>query len=385
MRHVPGPPSKLPGVGTTIFTVMSGLAAEHGAINLSQGFPDFSPPARLIELVAAHMRAGLNQYAPMAGLPALRAAIADKVLDLYGRRVDAGSEVTVTPGATEALFCAVQAVVHRGEEVILFEPAYDSYEPAVQLAGGVAVRVPLRRPRFDVDWDRVRDALTPRTRLIIVNTPHNPSGAVFARADLEALAGLLRGTRVLVLGDEVYEHMVFGGAAHHSVLTHEELAARGMVVSSFGKTYHATGWKVGYCIAPVGLTQEFRKIHQFVQFSVATPMQAALADFLVEAPEHHRQLAGFYQTKRDYFCRLLEQTRFRCTPSPGTYFQLADYSALSDLPDVEFARHLTIRYGVAAIPVSAFSSGARVERLVRFCFAKDDVTLDAAGERLKQA
>ncbi len=385
MRHVPGLSSKLPGVGTTIFTVMSGLAAEHGAINLSQGFPDFSPPARLIELVAEHMRAGLNQYAPMAGLPALRAAIADKVLDLYRRRVDAGSEVTVTPGATEALFCAVQAVVHRGDEVILFEPAYDSYEPAVQLAGGIAVRVPLRRPRFDVDWDRVRDALTPRTRLIIVNTPHNPSGAVFARADLEALAGLLRGTRVFVLGDEVYEHMVFAGAAHHSVLTHEELVARGMVVSSFGKTYHATGWKVGYCIAPVGLTQEFRKIHQFVQFSVATPMQAALADFLVEAPEHHRQLAGFYEAKRDYFCRLLEQTRFRYTPSAGTYFQLADYSALSDLPDVEFARQLTIRHGVAAIPVSAFSSGAPMERLVRFCFAKDDATLDAAGERLKQA
>jgi methionine transaminase len=382
MRHVP---SKLPGVGTTIFTVMSRLAAEHGAINLSQGFPDFSPPARLMELVAAHMRAGLNQYAPMAGLPALRSAIAEQVLRIQGRRVCADSEVTVTAGGTEALFCAVQAVVHRDDEVILLDPAYDSYEPAVRLAGGVAVHVPLSRPRFDMDWDRVRGALTPRTRLIVVNTPHNPSGAVFARADLDALAGLLRGTRVLVLSDEVYEHMVFDGLAHHGILTHEELAARGMVVSSFGKTYHATGWKVGYCIAPAPLTAELRKIHQFVQFAVATPLQAAFADFMVEAPREALDLAAFYERKRDHFCHLLAQTRFRCTPSSGTYFQLADYSALSDLPDVEFARRLTLDHGVAAIPVSVFSTPAPVERVVRFCFAKDEATLDAAGVRLARA
>jgi methionine aminotransferase len=377
--------SKLPGVGTTIFTVMSRLAAEHGAINLSQGFPDFSPPARLIELVASHMRAGLNQYAPMAGLPALRSAIVEQVLRVQGRRVCAESEVTVTAGGTEALFCAVQAVVHRDDEVILFDPAYDSYEPAVRLAGGVAVRVPLSRPRFDVDWDRVREAFTPRTRLIIVNTPHNPSGAVFARSDLDTLAALLRGTGALVLSDEVYEHMVFDGLPHHGILTHEELAARGMVVSSFGKTYHATGWKVGYCVAPARLTTELRKVHQFVQFAVATPLQAALADFMVEEPGHRRELAVFYERKRDHFCRLLAGTRFRCAPSPGTYFQLADYSALSDLPDVEFARRLTIDHGVAVIPVSVFSTPAPAERLVRFCFAKDEATLDAAGARLSQA
>jgi methionine aminotransferase len=381
MRHVT---SKLPQVGTTIFTVMSQLAAEHGAINLSQGFPDFSPPPRLIELVAAHMRAGLNQYAPMAGLPALREAIARQAMDIHGRRVSPETEVTVTAGGTEALFCAVQALVHRGDEVILLDPAYDSYEPAVRLAGGVAVRVPLARPRFDVDWDRVRGATGPKTRLIVVNTPHNPSGAMFDRADLEALAGILERTGAFVLADEVYEHMVFDGRAHYGILSHEALAGRGMVVSSFGKTYHATGWKVGCCIAPAQLTTELRKVHQFVQFAVATPLQAALADYMAEAPGHRRELAVFYQRKRDHFCRLLAGTRFRCTPSAGTYFQLADYSAISELPDVEFVRSLTIEHGVAAIPISVFSSPAPAERLVRFCFAKDEATLDAAGARLQR-
>ncbi len=355
MRDVP---SKLPDVGTTIFTVMSRLAADHGAINLSQGFPDFSPPPRLVDLVAAHMRAGRNQYAPMAGLPALREIIARQAMEIHGRSVNPETEVTVTAGGTEALFCAVQAVVHRGDEVILLDPAYDSYAPSVALAGGVAVRVPLARPRFDVDWNRVRDAIGPATRLIIVNTPHNPSGSVFERSDLEALADLVEGTDILVLADEVYEHMVFDGRTHHGMLSHEALAGRGMVVSSFGKTYHATGWKVGCCIAPARLTEELRKVHQFVQFSVATPLQAALADYMSEAPQHGRELGEFYQRKRDHFCGLLAGTRFRCTPSAGTYFQLADYSALSDEPDVEFARHLTIEHGVAAIPVSVFSSPA---------------------------
>ena len=381
MRNVP---TKLPDVGTTIFTVMSRLAAEHGAINLSQGFPDFSPPPRLVELVASHMRAGLNQYAPMPGLPALREAIARLVSELYGRRVTPETEITITAGGTEALFCAVQAVVHQGDEVVLLDPAYDSYEPAVRLAGGEAVRVPLRRPGFDVDWERVRAAFGPRTRLVIVNTPHNPSGAVFTRADLEALADVLDGTDALVLADEVYEHMVFDGRAHQSLLTHDGLAARAMVVSSFGKTYHATGWKVGTCIAPPALTTELRKVHQFAQFSVATPFQAALADFMAESPGHARSLAAFYQRKRDHFCGLLARTRFRAAPSAGTYFQLADYSALSDEPDVEFARRLTIEHGVAAIPVSVFSSPAPIERLVRFCFAKDEATLEAAGERLQR-
>ena len=376
------PPSKLPRVGTTIFTVMSRLAQECGAINLSQGFPDFDPPARLVELVAARMRSGVNQYAPMAGWPALLEAIAAKVRDLYGRDVDAPSSVTVTSGATEALFCAVHAVVRSGDEVIVLEPAYDSYEPAIELAGGRAVRVPLLRPGFRVDWDRVRDALTPRTRLIIVNSPHNPTGAVFAASDLDALDDLLRGNDVLVLSDEVYEHIVFDGRPHHSLLSRPGLAERSFVVSSFGKTYHCTGWKVGYCVAPPALTTEFRKVHQFVQFAVASPMQAALAEFLVECPGHARELGAFYQRKRDRFRQLLAATPLRALDAAGTYFQLVDYAAVSELPDVEFARWLTREIGVAAIPVSVFSATATPERVVRFCYAKGDATLDAAGERL---
>jgi methionine aminotransferase len=376
--------SKLPQVGTTIFTVMSRLAAECGAINLSQGFPDFDPPQRLVELVTQKMHAGVNQYAPMAGWPPLLEAIGAKVRDLYGRSVDAAAEVTVTSGATEALFCAVHAVVRPGDEVILLEPAYDSYGPAVELAGGRPVRVPLLRPGFGVDWQRVRDAFSPRTRLLIVNSPHNPTGAVFTPADLDALADVLDGSAALVLSDEVYEHIVFDGRTHASLLTRPGLAARSFVVSSFGKTLHCTGWKVGYCVAPPALTAEFRKVHQFVQFAVASPLQAALAEFLVERPEHARDLGAFYQRKRDRFLALLAGTPLRATPSAGTYFQLADYSAASDLPDVEFARWMTRELGVATIPVSVFSSGSTGERIVRFCFAKNDPTLDAAGERLSR-
>jgi len=376
------PESKLPRVGTTIFTVMSRLAGECGAINLSQGYPDFDPPPRLVDLVVEAMRSGVNQYAPMAGAPELLEAIASKVQGLYGRRVEAVSEVTVTPGATEALFCAIQAVVRPGEEVVLLEPAYDSYEPAVELAGGRAVRVPLLRPGFGVDWDRVRDALSPRTRLVVVNSPHNPTGAVFDERDLDALEDVLRDTDALVVSDEVYEHMVFDGRAHASLHCRPALAARSLVVSSFGKTYHCTGWKVGYCVAPPPLTAEFRKVHQFVQFAVAAPMQAGLARFMAEQPGHAAALGGFYQRKRDRLCALLGRTPLRFTPSAGTYFQLADYSGVSDLPDLEFARWMTRELGVATIPVSVFSVGAAGERLVRFCFAKIDSTLDAAGERL---
>jgi methionine aminotransferase len=376
------PPSKLPRVGTTIFTVMSRLAQECGAINLSQGFPDFEPPQRLVDLVAEKMRGGVNQYAPMAGWPALLEAIGDKVHDLYGCAIDAQTCVTVTAGATEALFCAVHAVVRPGDEVVILEPAYDSYEPAIELAGGRTIRVPMRRPGFGVDWDRVREALTPRTRLLIVNSPHNPTGAVFGAADLDALAEVLRGGDVLVLSDEVYEHIVFDGRAHHGLLTRPELAERSFVVSSFGKTYHCTGWKVGYCVAPPALTAEFRKVHQFVQFAVAAPMQAAFAEFLREAPAHAAGLGAFYQAKRDHFRRLLAATPLRLLPSAGTYFQLADYGAVSALPDVEFARWLTREIGVAAIPTSVFSTTPQPERLVRFCFAKNDATLDLAGERL---
>jgi methionine transaminase len=378
------PESKLPQVGTTIFTVMSRLASECGAINLSQGFPDFDPPARLVDLVAEKMREGVNQYAPMAGWPALLEAIAAKAQALYGRVLDPPAEVTVTSGATEALFCAIHAVVRPGDEVILLEPAYDSYEPAVELAGGRPVRVPLLRPDFRVDWQRVREAMSPRTRLLVVNSPHNPTGAVFAASDLDALADVLAGSAALVLSDEVYEHILFDGRMHASLLTRPELAARSFVVSSFGKTFHCTGWKVGYCVAPTTLTAEFRKVHQFVQFAVAAPMQAALAGFLVECPGHARELGAFYQRKRDRFCRLLDGTPLRAVPAAGTYFQLADYSAASDLPDVEFARWMTRELGVATIPVSVFSAGPVHERLVRFCFAKSDPTLDAAGERLSR-
>jgi methionine aminotransferase len=376
------PPSKLPRVGTTIFTVMSRLAQECGAINLSQGFPDFDPPRRLVELVTEHMRRGVNQYAPMAGWPALLDAIAGKVQDLYACSVDPAASVTVTSGATEALFCAIHAVVRPGDEVLLLEPAYDSYEPAVELAGGRAVRVPLRRPDFRVDWDRVRNAVTPRTRLIIVNSPHNPTGTILAASDLDALEDVVRDTGALLLSDEVYEHIVFDGRAHQSLLTRPALADRSFVVSSFGKTYHCTGWKVGYCVAPPGLTTEFRKVHQFVQFAVAAPMQAALAHFLVECPGHAIELSAFYQAKRDRFLGLLAGTPLRPIATTGTYFQLADYSAVSQQPDVDFVRSLTRDTGVAAIPVSVFSSAGPPERLVRFCFAKNDATLDAAGERL---
>jgi methionine aminotransferase len=392
MRRMPAPfESKLPRVGTTIFTVMSRLAAEHGAINLAQGFPDFEPAARLVELVERHMRItgrGAHQYAPMAGLPKLREQVAAKVAACYGRAIDPESEVTVTSGGTEALFCAIQALVRPGDEVVLLDPSYDSYEPSVDLAGGRVVRLPLLRPAYSIDWQRLREALVrPRVRLLIVNFPHNPSGAVLDADDLPRLAEALRGGDAWVLADEVYEHMVYDGRPHHSLLTHEELAGRSLVVSSFGKTYHATGWKVGYCVAPAALTGELRKVHQFVQFAVATPLQAALADYMAECPGHACALPAFYQAKRDRFAALLAGTRLRFAPSPGTYFQLADYSAVSDRPDVEFARELTVRHGVAAIPVSVFSApppaGSPPERVVRFCFAKQEATLDAAAAKLR--
>jgi methionine transaminase len=375
--------SKLPNVGTTIFTVMSKLAADCGAINLSQGFPDFDAPERLRALVTEHLNAGRNQYAPMAGVVQLREEIARKLERLYAQRADAEHDITVTAGGTEALFCAIHAVVRAGDEVIALEPAYDSYEPSVTLAGGRVVRVPLSRPGFGVDWQRVADAVTGRTRMIIVNTPHNPSGAAWDAADLEQCAALIARHGLYLLSDEVYEHILFDGRRHMSMLCHATLAARSFVVSSFGKTYHSTGWKVGYCVAPRELTREFRKVHQFVQFSVMTPVQYALADFLRECPEFYLELPAFYQARRDRFAALLGSTRLRFQPSAGTYFQLADYAHLSDLPDVEYTQHLTRNLGVAAIPVSVFCAAPPPgERLIRFCFAKDDATLVAAAERL---
>jgi methionine aminotransferase len=389
VRMPPSIDSKLPRVGTTIFTVMSRLAAEHGAINLSQGFPDFEPPPRLLDLANEHLHRGgaaANQYAPMTGLPRLREAIAAKVAGYYGAQVDPEAAITVTAGGTEALFCAIHALVRQGDEVVLLDPAYDSYAPAVELAGGRTVRVSLQRPGFGIDWQRLRDVLqSPRVRLLILNFPHNPSGATLSTADLDQLAALLRGTAAFVLSDEVYEHMLFDGRTHHSVLTHPELADRSLIVSSFGKTYHATGWKVGYCVAPAALMDEFRKVHQFVQFVVATPLQAAIADFMFECPGHVLELPGFYQRKRDHFAGLLAGTRFRFEPTHSTYFQLVDYSAVSDLPDTEFARLLTTRHGVAAIPISVFYDDplSIKDRIVRFCFAKHEATLEAAAAKLR--
>lgn len=374
--------SRLPTAGTTIFTVMTKLAEEHGAINLGQGFPEFQPPARLRELVDHYMRAGRNQYAPMTGARSLREAISAKTQAVYGARVEPENEVTVTSGATEAIFCAIQAVVHRGDDVIVLDPCYDSYEPSITLAGGRTVHVPLRAPDFAIDWQRLADSLNPRTRLIIINSPHNPTGALVSSADLTRLAEFLRPTECLVLSDEVYEHIVFD-AAHVSLLTNAELAARSFVISSFGKTYHATGWKVGYCMAPKALTDEFRRVHQYVMFATTTPMQLALADYLVEAPEHYLGLPAFYREKRDYFATELRESRFELLPVRGTYFQLAAYGAISDENDVEFARRLTVEHGVASIPVSVFCERAPRERLIRFCFARERETLAAAAAKLR--
>jgi methionine aminotransferase len=375
--------SKLPKVGTTIFTVMSQLAAQHRAVNLGQGFPDFEGPAALHEALARHTREGRNQYAPMTGVPALREAIARKTEELYDRKLDAETEVTVTSGATEALFAAIHAVVRSGDEVIVLDPCYDSYEPAIELAGGHAVHVPLAAPSFAVDWQRVKDAISPRTRMIMLNSPHNPTGAMLTRADLDELADLIRDTDILVLSDEVYEHIVFDGRAHESMLGHAELAERSFVVSSFGKTYHITGWKVGYCVAPATLSAEFRKVHQYLTFCTFNAAQWALADYLEADPAHYLELPRFYQARRDHFVRALASSRFRLLPVAGAYFQLADYSAISTEDDVHFARRLTVEHGVAAIPVSAFyESPPTGQRLVRFCFAKQESTLDAAAERL---
>ena len=374
--------SKLPAVGTTIFTVMSRLASEHGAVNLGQGFPDFDPPEALRAALARHVAAGKNQYAPMAGVPVLRERIAQDLERFYGRRVDPETELTVTSGATEAIFDVIAAVVRPGDEVIVLDPAYDSYEPSVLLQGGRARHVPLLWPSFGVDWQRVADAITERTRLLIVNFPHNPSGAVLAREDLATLAEILRDTRVLVLSDEVYEHIVFDGREHQSVLRNAELYARSFVVSSFGKSYHATGWKVGWAAAPPLLTNELRKVHQFVTFSTATAEQHALADVLAENPAHLDELPAFYQQKRDRFRELVKDVPFELLPVAGAYFQLADYSALSREDDLAFCRRLTTEVGVAAIPLSPFYAEPRTARVVRFCFCKRDETLDAAAERL---
>lgn len=379
------PASKLPKVGTTIFTVMSQLAAGHDAVNLGQGFPDFPPPARLLDGLDRAMRAGHNQYAPMSGIPALRQAIADKTERCYGYRPDADADITVTSGASEAILDAVAAVVHAGDEVVVLDPCYDCYEPAIELAGGVAVHVPLDPETFAPDWELVRAAITPRTRMLMVNTPHNPSGALLDASDMEAIASLLRGNDIVLLSDEVYEHIVFDGRRHESALRYPELRERAFVVSSFGKTYHCTGWKVGYCVAPPALSAEFRKVHQYNTFCTFTPAQHAFAEMIAGDPAHYEELGAFYQAKRDRFREQLLGTKLRPLPVPGGYFQLVDYSAVSDLDDLAFCRWLTVEHGVATIPLSPFyATPPAGQRLARLCFAKSEATLDAAIERLRK-
>ena len=373
--------SKLPHVGTTIFTVMSKLAQECGAINLSQGFPDFPIDGKLIDLVEQAMRAGHNQYAPMPGLPALREAITDKVERLYGFRYDPDTEVTVTAGGTQAIFTAIGAVVHPGEEVIIVDPAYDCYAPAVELFGGRPVHVRLGRD-MKFDADAVKAAITPRTRMLMINTPHNPAGTILGDADMKRIAELLRGTDIILLSDEVYEHLVFDGEPHASAINYPELRERAFVVFSFGKVFHATGWKMGYVLAPKELMAEFRKVHQFNVFSANTPIQHALAVYMQE-PSNYENVAAFYQAKRDRFAKGMARSRFKILPCQGSYFQTADYSAISDEGDLAFAQRLTREHGVATIPLSPFYKDPPADlRLLRFCFAKQDATLDAAIEKL---
>lgn len=374
--------SKLPAVGTTIFSVMSQLAAEHKAVNLGQGFPDFEPPQALRDAVTRAMADGRNQYAPGIGVASLREEIARKTQRLYGHAVNPDTEITVTSGATEAIFAAIAALVRQGEEVIVFDPAYDCYVPAIELQGARALHIALTQPDFSIDWQRVRDAITPRTRMILINSPNNPSGAVLSAGDLDALAELVRDTDIVVLSDEVYEHIVYDGAAHQSVLRHPELAARSVVVSSFGKTYHCTGWKVGYAVAPAALSAEFRKVHQYVTFCTFHPAQVAFAEFMASTPEHYLELPAFYQARRDRFRALLAPSRFKLLDVPGGYFQLVDYAAIRDEDDLAFCQWLVREGGVAAIPLTPFCATPPATRIVRLCFAKSDATMEAAAERL---
>ncbi|MDA8503507.1 pyridoxal phosphate-dependent aminotransferase [Citrobacter sp. Awk 2] len=376
------PQSKLPNLGTTIFTQMSALAQQHQAINLSQGFPDFDGPLFLQERLAYHVAHGANQYAPMTGVQPLRDAIADKTAELYGYKPDANSDVTVTAGATEALYAAITALVRPGDEVICFDPSYDSYAPAIALSGGVVKRIALQPPSFRVDWQEFAALISDRTRLVILNTPHNPSATVWQKADFEALWQAINGHEIYVVSDEVYEHICFATHGHASVLAHPQLRERAVAVSSFGKTYHMTGWKVGYCVAPPAISAELRKVHQYLTFSVNTPAQLALADMLREDPTHYRELPAFYQRKRDVLVNALRDSRLEILPCEGTYFLLIDYSAVSDLNDVEFCQWLTKEVGVAAIPLSVFCADPFPHKLIRLCFAKQESTLLAAAERL---
>ena len=383
MRPPPAVPvrSKLPAAGTTIFTVMSALAQKHGAVNLGQGFPDFPIDPALIDLVTDAMRAGHNQYPLMPGVLALREAIAAKVQHLYGRAYDPVNEITVTTGATQAIFTTIQALAHPGDEVIVFEPAYDSYVPAVQLAGATPVTLALTVPDYRIDWEAVRRALTPRTRFILLNTPNNPGTSVLTAADVAELAAIVRATRIVVISDEVYEHMVYDGARHESIARHDELAARSVVIGSFGKTFHATGWKVGYALAPAALTAEIRRVHQVTVFTVNSPVQHGLAAFLAD-PSRYEALPQFFAQKRDLFRALLADVPLDLLPCAGSYFQLARYGRISDEPAAMFAQRLVAEFGVASIPLSAFYRDGTDHRVIRFCFAKREETLREAAQRL---
>ena len=390
----PSFPSRLPNVGTTVFTVMSALAAEHQAINLGQGFPDFPCDRKLIASVNDAMLADQNQYPPMIGIAELRKGISQKIKNLYGHHYDPEAEITITAGGTQGILTTILACVSPGDEVVIIEPAYDSYRPSIELAGGKTIAVSLQVKRnadghvssYEIPWDDLASALNSKTRLLIINSPHNPTGMVWQTADLERLAQLVKNTSALIVSDEVYEHMVYDGAAHHSVASHPELAARSFLISSFGKTYHVTGWKVGYVAAPPALTKEFRKVHQFNVFTVNTPVQYGLASYLADA-SHYLNLPAFYQAKRDFFRAGLEKTQFKLLPTPGTYFQCADYSALNipqaSLNEAEFCKWLTTQVGVAAIPVSAFYDRPTESGVIRFCFAKQEQTLAAALQRLQ--
>jgi methionine transaminase len=374
--------SKLPATGTTIFTVMSALAKEHGAINLSQGFPDFPCPPALQAALERYIEEGFNQYAHMAGAISLRQAIANKVALTYGANINPDTDVTVTAGGTQAIFTAIACTIHAGDEVIYFTPAYDSYAPAILLQGGKPIAIELQHPSYNIPWQQVKDAITPRTRMIIINTPHNPSGTVMTAADMKTLQELVRDTNILILSDEVYEHIVFDGARHESVLRYPELAARSFVVYSFGKTYYVTGWKMGYCIAPEALMREFRKVHQYLVFSVNHPAQLAFGEIMETQPRLWQELPQFYQRKRDLFIKHLQGSRFTISPSQGTYFQLLGYENITDEPDTALAARWTKEIGVASIPVSVFYNPAVQSKVLRFCFAKSDEVLEAAAEKL---
>lgn len=373
--------SKLPQVGTTIFTVMSQLAQEHQAINLSQGFPDFDCPPELISLVNSYMKKGFNQYAPMPGVMALREAIAAKIERLYQVHYHPETEITVTSGATQALYTALAAFIHPGDEVLVFEPAYDSYTPAIKMHGGLAKYISLKHPDYHIDWTEVRKAVTSHTRMIILNSPHNPTGAVLREHDIQELQRLTRNTDLLILSDEVYEHIIYDGKPHLSMCKYPELAHRSLIVSSFGKTFHTTGWKLGYCTAPAYLMKEFRKVHQFNVFSSNTPLQHACADFL-KKEEHYLELPSFYQQKRDHFRKLLQKTPFKILECTGSYFQNVGFDHLTDEKDMDFAQRLVTDFGVAGIPNSAFYHQRTDHKTLRFCFAKTEQTLEAAVERL---